>query len=66
MATQGFDLGVDFQGGYNYTVEFPADTKVSTDDIKSALAEPFEGAPIVKTVDGLNNLPTDSFRGLGF
>ncbi len=56
MATRGFDLGVDFAGGYNYTVEFPQNVNVSTDDIKKALVTPFGGAePTVKTFDGAAN-----------
>ncbi len=55
MFTRGFDLGVDFSGGYNYTVEFPQGVNVSTDDIKQALAGPFEGTPTVKTFDGAAN-----------
>jgi SecD/SecF fusion protein len=56
MYFQGFDLGVDFAGGHNYTVEFPAGTDVDTDKIKKALTAPFNGnEPIVKTFDGTNN-----------
>lgn len=55
MVFQGFDLGVDFAGGHNYTVEFPQGTNVDTDKIKQALSGPFGGEPIVKTFDNTSN-----------
>ncbi|MGB1217935.1 MAG: protein translocase subunit SecD, partial [Saprospiraceae bacterium] len=33
MGIRGFDLGVDFAGGYTYTVEFAEGVSTSTDDI---------------------------------
>ncbi len=52
--TRGFNLGVDFKGGYSYDVQF--ESKVDQDDIKSklAVADIFGKAPIVKTVDSDN------------
>ncbi len=54
--TRGFDLGVDFKGGYSYTVEFP-NASLSAEQVKAGLAEVFDGdAPIVKQVDAANTL----------
>ena len=45
MFTRGFDLGVDFEGGNTYVVEFAE--PVNTSDLVSALAGPLDGAPEV-------------------
>lgn len=50
MALRGFDFGVDFQGGRYYVVRF--DQPVNTVDIGQSLADPFGGAPEVKTYGG--------------
>ena len=50
--TRGFDLGVDFKGGYSYVVAFEQD--VTSDDLRTALAGPFEGEPTIKAVDSDN------------
>lgn len=50
LFTRGLDLGVDFQGGRQYKVEFtenPADIPAITD----ALTTTFESEPLVKKVD---------------
>lgn len=52
--TKGFDLGVDFQGGYSYTVEFAND--VDPEAIRAELTEPFGGVPTVKSVNAGNTL----------
>ncbi len=47
MFTRGFELGVDFKGGYSYLVEFqetPDQNKV-----RAALTGPLEGEPTVKS-----------------
>src|SRR5690606_27156316 len=49
--TRGFELGVDFKGGYSYNVEFPQDADVSVQDLSEALAVSFESTPIVKSID---------------
>lgn len=50
---KGFDLGVDFKGGYSYNVQF--EKPVSADQIRTALTTAFEGAtPVVKAVDVTN------------
>jgi len=54
IATRGFDLGVDFTGGYSYNVQFADDVDVSAQDIREALTAPFGGEPVVKSVDVSN------------
>ena len=53
MFTRGFELGVDFQGGYSYTIQFDKDVELQT--LKENLTTAFEGAtPIVKSVSTNN------------
>ena len=52
MAVRGFDLGIDFKGGYAYNVEFAKE--VNADDIREALTASFGDAPVVKAVDTRN------------
>ena len=54
MFTRGFSLGVDFQGGRSYVVEF--NKEVSTDDIRSILLDEFDTAPEVKTYGPSNQV----------
>ncbi|MCB0659109.1 MAG: protein translocase subunit SecDF [Saprospiraceae bacterium] len=59
MVFRGFDLGVDFKGGYSYNVQF--ERSVSPQDLRNALTGPFEKTPVVKAVDISNtyNITTD-------
>ncbi|MGK0364833.1 MAG: SecD/SecF fusion protein [Saprospiraceae bacterium] len=59
MAVRGFDLGVDFKGGYSYNVEFATD--VDAEQIREAMTAPFGGVPTVKEVSTANtfNIVTD-------
>lgn len=52
MFTKGFDLGVDFKGGWSYVVK--VENTTSAQDIRAALATPFESTPEVK-VYGTDN-----------
>ncbi|MCL4106730.1 UNVERIFIED_CONTAM: hypothetical protein GTU68_048174 [Idotea baltica] len=54
LFTRGLDLGVDFQGGYSYTVEFEKGVEVDAASLKSGLASYLETAPAVKSVDSEN------------
>ncbi len=58
---RGFDLGVEFKGGYSYNVEFVSDKAISADEIRTALADDFGREPTVKAVDTENtyNIVTD-------
>jgi SecD/SecF fusion protein len=50
---RGFELGVDFKGGYKY--ELALDKKVGTDQLRDALTKAFEGQnTIVKAVNSEN------------
>jgi SecD/SecF fusion protein len=49
---RGFELGVDFKGGYSYTVKF--DRPVSVDQLSSSLGAAFGSNTIIKTVSGEN------------
>ncbi len=61
MVMRGFDLGVDFKGGYSYNVEFPEGTNVNKEALESGLATAFGSSPVVKAVDTKNtfNIVTD-------
>ncbi len=60
--TRGFELGVDFKGGYSYTIAFTDDVNVDNASLRETLTGVFDGnAPIVKEVDTDNtyNVVTD-------
>ena len=52
--TRGFELGVDFKGGYSFNVEFDGVDDVKAQDIRDALTKSFGNTPIVKAVDSKN------------
>ena len=55
FATRGFSLGVDFSGGRNYVVSF--DQPVSTENVRSLLANAFDGdMPQVITIGSDNQV----------
>ena len=59
---RGFELGVDFKGGYSYNVTFDSNQEVDIANLRSSLTDAFEGStPIVKAVDTENtfNVVTD-------
>ncbi len=61
MFTRGFDLGVDFKGGYSFNVEFPEGTSATKESLQDGLTAVFGKAPVVKAVDTKNtfNVVTD-------
>ncbi|MCL4117532.1 UNVERIFIED_CONTAM: hypothetical protein GTU68_008007 [Idotea baltica] len=61
MVVRGFDLGVDFKGGYSYNVEFAEGINVDRDQIEAGLTTAFGKTPTVKAVDGSKtyNIVTD-------
>ncbi len=62
MAVRGFELGVDFKGGYSYNIQFDEGQNISANDLRAALKTPFDGKePIVKAVSTQNtfNVTTD-------
>jgi len=49
---RGFELGVDFKGGYSYNVQF--DKQVEIEQLRVPLAAAFGGNPIIKAVNTAN------------
>ncbi len=61
MFTKGFDLGVDFKGGYSYNIQFEGEAP-EAETIRTTLAGVFDGkTPVVKAVntDNTYNVVTD-------
>lgn len=56
VLTRGFELGVDFKGGYSFNIEFNGVKEVEPEDIRKALTTSFGSTPIVKAVDTKNTL----------
>jgi SecD/SecF fusion protein len=59
---RGFELGVDFKGGYSYNVTFDEGQDVNAETLRTALTDAFGGStPTVKVVDTDNtfNVVTD-------
>ncbi len=54
--TRGFDLGVDFKGGYAYNIQFAEGTNVNPEAVKQGLAEVLGNTPEVKAIDSDNTL----------
>lgn len=52
--TKGFDLGVDFKGGYSYNVQFDEALNVQPEVLRTGLADYFGAEPVVKAVDTKN------------
>lgn len=50
--TRGFELGVEFKGGYSYNVSFDKD--IDVEKLRTSLTKSFESNPIVKSVDTRN------------
>ncbi|WP_104419524.1 protein translocase subunit SecDF [Neolewinella xylanilytica] len=49
ILVRGFDLGVDFKGGYSYTVVL--EENVTAQELRTSLEGPFQGTPTIKSVD---------------
>ncbi len=59
---RGFELGVDFKGGYSYNITFEENQTIDAEALRASLTDAFEGnAPIVKAVstDNTFNVVTD-------
>ncbi len=54
MFTLGFDLGVDYKGGYSYTIQFAGNEGVNADKLRDGLTSTFGASPVVKQVEGAN------------
>ncbi len=55
LIVRGFDLGVDFKGGYSYNVQFDKEVRVNVDDLRESLTKSFGSAPVVKSIDAFNS-----------
>lgn len=53
--TRGFELGVDFKGGYSYNVQFASGTDVNAESLRNAMTAKLGGTPIVKAIDTKNS-----------
>ena len=51
--TRGFDLGVDFKGGYSYNIDFGA-SGISSEQVRNTLSTTLPGSPVIKAVDVSN------------
>ncbi len=51
---KGFELGVDFKGGYSYNVAFEETFTVNDEALRSSLNKVFDSNTTVKAVDGTN------------
>lgn len=54
IAIRGFDLGVDFKGGYSYNIHFDTKANVEAEQLREALTTEFGSTPVVKVVDTEN------------
>ncbi|MEN0005059.1 MAG: protein translocase subunit SecDF [Bacteroidota bacterium] len=61
FAMRGFELGVDFKGGYSYNITFDKNASIDADDLRESLTTTFGSTPTVKAVDTENtfNVVTD-------
>ena len=51
MFTRGFDLGVEYKGGYSFNIQFSGNEGVTSDKLRDGLTAELGGSPIVKQVD---------------
>lgn len=63
FVSRGFELGVDFKGGYSFNVQF--DQPVDLEKLRPALGQAFGGNPVVKAVSTQNtyNITTSYLIG---
>ncbi len=53
--TRGFELGVDFKGGYSYNIQFDGNSNVNAEALRTAMETKLGGVPIVKAIDTKNS-----------
>ncbi|MEM1322433.1 MAG: protein translocase subunit SecDF [Bacteroidota bacterium] len=51
---RGFELGVDFKGGYSYNIQFDQNNAPTIDALRAELTTAFEGEPVVKEISTEN------------
>jgi SecD/SecF fusion protein len=54
IVTRGFDLSVEFKGGYSYNVQFAREVNIDAEKIRQELTPVFEAMPVVKAVNTEN------------
>ncbi len=54
IVVKGFDLSVDFKGGFSYNVQFDKSVQVDAQKIREGLTSVFGATPVVKAVDTEN------------
>lgn len=54
MLTRSFELGVDFKGGYSYTIQFNESDNADATAIRASLGKAFGATPVVKAVSTEN------------
>ncbi|MFZ1749886.1 MAG: protein translocase subunit SecDF [Saprospiraceae bacterium] len=54
ILTRGFDLGVDYKGGFSYNVQFTGSESMNSDKLRDGLTAVFGAPPVVKQVDSDN------------
>jgi SecD/SecF fusion protein len=54
MFTRGFELGVDFKGGYSYNVQFAKEASVDLEKLRTTLNTTFGAGTVVKAIDAVN------------
>jgi SecD/SecF fusion protein len=54
ILVRGFDLGVDFKGGYSFNVQF--EKAIDAEALRQSLTTEFGSTPVVKAVDSENTL----------
>ncbi len=61
IAFKGFDLSVDFKGGYSYSIQFDKNAPIDAEKIREGLAPVLGSTPVVKAIDSENayNITTD-------
>ncbi len=54
MVTRGWDLGVDFQGGYKFDVQFSENTNIDAETLRLGIVDYLGERTIVKSVEARN------------
>lgn len=62
MAFRGFELGVDFKGGYSFNVQF--DQPADIEQLRGPLTQAFNGNPVIKSVSTGNVLNITTSYGI--
>lgn len=62
MVTRGFELGVDFKGGYSFNIQF--DRPIDGEQLRAPLTQAFGSNPIIKSVSTNNTLNITTSYGI--